>query len=241
MALGLSFGLAACQDNKGTTDDKGTTERSPTFAVRGVVRDVDGKPVKNVAVVAKKATATTDQEGRYQVMLPEGEAVLRFVRSGYVETIKKVTVSKDYPSMLHVNLLGAAKAQKLYAAEGGTIEGTRNVNGTVSVEIPESAFVDAKGQLVTDEVSVRLTNIDPTTDPVREAAPGSFIGVGVDGDSSAVQIESGGMLSLDVRDASGEKVQVAKDAVLKVKFPVNEGLKSPPATMPLWSFDETAG
>ena len=233
MALGVSIALVACNN-----DSKGTPETAPTYAVRGIVRDLNGAPLKNAAVVAKKATATTDAEGRYQLKLPEGDAVVRFAKAGYVDTLKKVSVSKDYPTMLHVNLLGAAKAQKLDASTGGLITGTGNANGTVSVEIPQSAFVDAKGQRVTDEVSVRLTNIDVSTDPVREAAPGSFIG---DDKGNTVQIESGGMLALEVRDTSGQKVQVADNAKLTVKFPVNEGLQNPPETMSLWSFDEQAG
>ncbi|MCL2012277.1 MAG: carboxypeptidase-like regulatory domain-containing protein [Cystobacterineae bacterium] len=233
-AIGLSMALIALP----ACDKKEGVERSPTYPVRGMVLSIDGQPLGNVAVVAKKATATTDHQGRYQLKLPEGEAVLRFSKADHVDTIKKLTISREHPTMLHTKLLSANKAQKLSAEDGGLILGSSNKNGTVSAEFPTSAFVDAQGRKVSGEVSVRLTNIDASTEEVRQAAPGSFIG---DNRGNMVQLESGGMLAIEVRDASGEKVQVAEGVKLKVKFPVAEGLSNPPDTMPLWSFDEVAG
>lgn len=223
------------------------TEKSSAYTVRGVVWDVDGKPLKNVAVVANKATATSDEEGRYQIRLPEGEAVLKFSSSNHVGTLKKVTVSKEHATMLHVKLLKAAPMQPVNADNEGTIRGSSNKYGTqLLAQFPARAFVDANGDEVSGNVFARLTNIDPTDDDVRESTPGSFLAA--DEEGKVVQLESGGMLAIDVRDASGEKLQLAEDAKLKVWFPVAEGLveaaeklgENPP-DMQLWSFDEVAG
>jgi len=265
-AMGLSMvfmTLSACScgddsDNininvkdKENSGDPDSTELSSGFSVRGVVQDTQGNPLGNVAVMAKNATATTDAQGRYQLRLfdgEEGEHVIRFSRSGYVHTIKKVPVFKDHATMFHVKLLAAERPKKLVAEDGGEIEGTiQNKKGNVvKAKFPKNALVNAKGDEVTGEVSVRLTNIDPSMGEADEAAPGSFIGFlprSVSGEAAdlVAQIESGGMLEVDVRNASGEKLQLKTGEKLEVWFPVPNDLQAPPDKMHLWSFDEEKG
>jgi hypothetical protein len=243
--------ISAC-DNENENNDEPFVDDSSApgveepggLTVRGEVWSVAGQPLANVAVVAKTttgtATVTSDAQGRYQLRLPEGDVVIRFAKADYVGTIKRVTVSSDYATMLHVKLLKADRTHRFQADEGGTFFGTdNNGNGVVSVTIPEDAFIDANGELASGELSVQLTNIDPSDDNVNEAAPG-FIAINEEG--IPVQLESGGMLEIDVRSSLGEKLQLGGGKTLTVKFPVAKKLSDlypdDDLSMPLWSFNE---
>ncbi len=202
-------------------------------AVRGRVTNHSGQPISNVAVVSAGAVASTDSSGRYQLKVPAGQAVVRFSKSGFVETVKRVAVSDGAPTMLHLNLLTAAAPVTL-GVSGGEVRGS---DGAV-MNVPANAFVGRGGAAVDESVKVRLTNVDPTTVAVRAAASGSFM---ADSAGQQVQLESTGMMSIDVRDQTGQKLQVGNGAQLTLRMPVADGVVAPDPTMPLWSFDDTAG
>lgn len=224
----LSLVLVTC-----TSQTASPTTTAKLSAVRGVVTSTTGAPLAGVAVVSARSVATTDATGHYQLKVTPGDAVVRFRLEGYVESIKKVAVAEASPTQLHVGLLPAAPAVTVPAG-GGQVSGS----GGATVSIPSNAFVSPQGQPISDDVKVRLTNIDPTTVPVRNAASGGFT---ANTGAGLAQLESFGLISIDVRDPLGRKLQVASGSQLEVVMPVAQGATSRDSSMPLWSFNEASG
>ena len=246
VAAAMLVALMACSENGedeaggggNNKPDEKPAEQSAGYLVRGVVQDTQGTPLAGVAVVSKHGTTSTNDEGRYQLKLPEGSAVLKFSSSKHVSTIKEVPVSKEHATMLHVKLLKAAPAMQIPADEDGEIRGDSNSKSRVIAKYTKNSFVKGNKEVASGKLVARLTNIDASSEAGQEAAPGAFIGN--DG-GNRVPLESGGMLQIDVRDASGEKLKLKAGEKLSVQFPVPEGMKEPPPTMPLWSFNEETG
>jgi hypothetical protein len=82
--------------------------------------------------------------------------------------------------------------------------------------------------------------IDPTSSDIAQTVPGSF--QGTDANNNRVLLKSFGMLAVELEGSGGEKLQIANGKSAKVRFNIPSTLRSSaPATIPLWSVDETTG
>lgn len=203
--------------------------------VRGRVTAAGGAPLSGVTVKAGSASATTDAQGVYSLKLAAGgSSVLHFVKPGFMDGIERLDVGATYSTQLDAILLQAPAPQPLDAAVGGTIETTRGSK----VVVPANALVTASGAPVTGTVQVSLTPIDPSNNDEVRAAPGDFNALQ---QGAPTMLESFGMVDITIRDEAGEKLQVATGQNLELRIPAPASVANPPATMPLWSFDETTG
>lgn len=229
-ALGL--GLGACgDDDKGS--GKGNAARST--GVFGQVTDLQGNPVSGARVRVGSASGTTNGEGRFEVKASVGEVVVRAEAEGHLPGIKRAAVAEGSPTALHLKLIPTAAAQPLDTTAGGEVVGTASARVTV----PAAALVNASGAAVSGPAQVYLTPIDPSVAAQLEAAPGDFSAVRA-GSGERVNLESFGMLDVTIRQGD-EKLQVAPGQRLEIAIPAPANSENPPASMPLWSFDEATG
>jgi hypothetical protein len=82
--------------------------------------------------------------------------------------------------------------------------------------------------------------IDPTSADISQIVPGSF--QGTDANNYRVILQSFGMLAVELEGNSGEQLQIATGKTAKLRFTIPSSLRTTaPATIPLWSVDETTG
>lgn len=225
-------------DDAGADDDTGDDDVpvDPTApgesAVFGHVQDGAGTPLAGVTVRVGSSTTTTDANGDYAVASATGSVQALFEADGFIPSQRQVQVLEGRPSAAHAVLVAEAPAVEMDAEMGGMVSGDRGA----LVVVPPAALVDEDGQPVTGPVDVHLTPIDPSLPEEIGAVSGAFLAVGEDGDTL---LESLGMVDITIRQG-GQKLQVADGEVLQLAIPVPEG-SDPPATIPLWSFDEALG
>lgn len=108
------------------------------------------------------------------------------------------------------------------------------------VSLPAEALVlyDTPGQAVQGQVSVTITPIAPSFDPM--AMPGGSYVARVPGNDATTQlIESFGAITVDLSQ-SGKRLQLAPGKTATIRIPLDTRSSERPATIPLYYWDETA-
>jgi len=222
--------LYACSSDDASS---APTQEASGPALRGQVTSAAGGPVSGVTVTAGGQTATTDAQGRYTVNAAAGEVVVRFTKAGFVDGLERMTIGARVATQLDAVLLPTAAPVAIDAAAGGEVTTARGAK----VLVPANALVDKNGVPVTGNVDVYLTPIDPSKEAEVRAAPGDFVATQT---GNNTMLESYGMVDITIRKGE-DKLQVAADKEIELRIPAPEGSANPPATMPLWSFDEAKG
>ena len=228
----LAMSLTGCSDDGG--DNGGGGEDTLTTGLFGTVEAASG-PLANVTVEVNGATATTDSSGEFAIETGTGEAAVTFSADGYLPTVRKVTIADGSPTAAHVMLRARAAAQAVDSDTGGMVTGARDA----AVMIEPGTLSGPGGASVTGMVDVYLTPVDPSMEDEVQALTGSFEGRGSDGLSL---LESFGMVDITIMQGEDE-LQVAPGETLEIRIPAPAGTPAAelPATMPLWSLDESTG
>lgn len=104
------------------------------------------------------------------------------------------------------------------------------------VTIPAGALVDAGGQAATGPVRVALATLDPS----RRALPGDY--QAIDRRGERTEMLSFGAVSVDLRDAAGNRLDLKPGASAEVRVPVPQRQRAAAAqSIPMWSYDEASG
>ncbi len=230
--LGAFVVLSAACSSSSDTATGGVPADQAVTALRGTLKGTSGQALSGVTVTAGGVSATSNAQGRFELLAPAGNAVVRFVKAGYVDGFRSVSLIKGRPTQLDVALLALAPPVPIDAVAGGTVNGSRSAG----VIIPANAFVDASGKAVTGMVDVYLTPLDPGVPAERDAAPG-FV---AESAGTASMLESFGMADITVKQGE-TKLSVGSGKELELRIPAPAALAQPEPTIPLWSFDENKG
>lgn len=244
--LVLCFGvfLAACQkdfsvDNGGIDPDL-PPAANITATVSGRVTNELGAPVKGAMVTAGTNTAITDVNGMFKISnagLVDRAAFVKVEKSGYFlgsRTFRATEGSKNY---VEIQLLPKTIIGAVNASAGGSLTLS---NGSVITLPANGVVVKSTNAAYNGVVKVAMTWIDPTSTSLQQIMPGDLRGV--DASGSERGMISYGMLGVELEGTSGEKLQIASGKKAQLKFPLPSSIQaSAPATIALWSFDETTG
>ncbi|WP_377559013.1 carboxypeptidase regulatory-like domain-containing protein [Ornithinibacillus salinisoli] len=130
--------------------------------VSGVVTDDEGNPLEGVTVQAVDTgvTATTSEDGTYELLHDEGSYAVSFTKSGFASYEDTVEFTKGQPVEQNV---------EMSVSNSGTISGqiTNRVTGQ-QVPYVEIDLYDQEGNLVAEEVSTtsgayEITGLDEAT------------------------------------------------------------------------------
>jgi len=239
--------LSGCEkedEDGGTTDPDTETVQvnMKQAAIAGSVRDTDGRALAGVTVTTGTATTTTDANGQFtltEVGTVGNRAVLRFEKSGYFG----LTRSGVQAGEMTVEAVLKAKGNSdisLRETFSATAAKTLEVAG-MKVDIPASAIVKADGTAYTGQVNADMLYLDPNNEELAGMMPGGDL-AGVREDDSEAQLISYGMTEVTLTDTSGNPLQLKAGAESELTFPIPAGMEdNPPATIPLWYFDEDRG
>lgn len=188
------------------------------------------------ATIAGRPAATSAANGTFQLAgVPAGERiVLRVSAPGYAETLRVVAVRQGAVTLERVFLqaVGASVSIDPTAAVEVAPAGT-----TMRMTAPANAFVRAdNGAAPTGNLTVELTSIEPARDPNQ--MPGDFTSAA---GSGARAIESFGALGVTVRDAGGNRYNLATGAAATLRIPLSTRAADAPATIALYYLDEATG
>jgi hypothetical protein len=224
--------LVACGGGGGDDPPDGPPT---TGSVSGLVVSAStGAPLAGATVTSGTASATTGADGRYTLNgVAPGAAVISFAATGHARNFANATVVVGATAAAGARLSPIGTSQTYAASAGATI----SMAGTpAQVTLPAAGIVDRNGAAFGGTVTVQLTPINPALDPGN--MPGDMT-TSVGG--AVVPIESFGALTVTLQDGSGNRLNLGSGATATIRIPLATRSPNPPATIPLFYFNETTG
>ena len=228
--------IAGCSGG-GSSGGGTTTVAAPTGTVSGQVASAaNNTPVAGATVSTTAGTTTSAADGSFTVTAGAGERTIIHVEAtGFAEAFPVARVTAGQSTTLGVRLLPTGVTVPVTIATGGIVT---VLNSTAQVNIPADGLVPKNGGATAGTVTVSLTPINPAVD--TNLMPGDFTGVSAGG-GSPVPIESFGALLIDIQDSAGTRYTLAPNKTSTIRIPLGALSANPPATIPLWFFDEVTG
>ncbi|MFT3908648.1 MAG: carboxypeptidase-like regulatory domain-containing protein [Ferruginibacter sp.] len=246
---GISY---SCKKNNDVTDNPIVTPPPTTgpynitlpgstvvLSVVGKVIDENNNPVSGATITGGGASTTTNANGVFRInngSFNGSFATVKIEKSNYF-TLVKTLISKSGNTQYIVGKISPRTLAGTIAATGGSLQFG---SGSVTIDFPANAFVDASNNAVTGPVSVYATYIDPTSADAKDRMPGNLSAI--EAPSTEYLLQSFGMMGVELKDANGQTVKLAsgKTASLTANIPASLSA-SAPATIPLWYFDDANG
>ncbi|MBQ3538782.1 MAG: hypothetical protein IJA46_03030 [Bacteroidaceae bacterium] len=209
--------------------------------VEGTVKDTSGNPLEAVTITSGDITTNTDKNGNFsmnKIADASGRFVLKFTKNGYFT----ITRSGVFNENLSISVVMQPKGDSntLSTTFSSTADETLEAEG-MQVDIPASSLVTPDGKEYTGTVQADMLYLSPDNDNFTEMMPGGDLAA-VRSDESDAMLISYGMVEVSLTDSDGNPLQLKEGEQSQMTFPIPESMKSnPPATIPLWYFDENAG
>jgi hypothetical protein len=226
--------------NNGGTGNNLSEPNPVTATVTGLIVNENDLPLAGASVKSGTNSATTDSRGYFtfkNIGLDKFTAMVNVNMNGYFTAYRNFSARADGVHFVKIKLIRKTLTATVTAAAGGSIN---LANGSQVILQPASVIVKATGQPYTGTVNVYSAYIDPTAADISATVPGSF--TGIDAANQRTILQSFGMLAVDLQGSAGEALQIAANKTAKLKFTIPASLTSnAPATIPLWSINETTG
>lgn len=212
------------------------------IALSGIVYDTNGNPLSGVSVTTGSLSATTAADGTFsftQAAVADGRALVTFKKSGYFS----LTRSGDKQTEMSMSVVLRSKGNTNNSSQTSfdASEARQLTAGGMKADIPAASVVDANGEAYSGSVTADMLYLSPSDADFNDAMPGGDLAA-VRTDESTAQLLSYGMTEVSLTDASGNPLQLKEGAEAELTFPIPDDMKAnPPATIPLWYFDEAKG
>src|SRR6187401_90626 len=208
--------------------------------VTGKVIDNNNNAVAGATVKAGSNTTTTDSRGLFRfnnIQLDKYSAVITVEKTGFFKGYRVFSASANNTNFVQLKLVPKTLIGSIDAAAGGSV----SLPDNSKITLPASGVVvRSNSQSYTGSVKVYAAAIDPASADISQIVPGSV--QGTDANNYRVVLTSFGMLAVELEGSNGEQLQIATGKTAKIRFTIPSSLRSTaPATIPLWSVDETTG
>lgn len=211
-------------------------------AVEGTVTDVEGSPIGGVAISSGESQATTNDMGLFtfeRIASANGRFVFTFRKDGYF-SITRSGVFKDNLSLQVVMQSTTHAANVTSTSFSASQESTLKADG-MQVSIPASSIVTGSGEDYNGTVKADMLYLSPDNENFTTMMPGSDMAA-IRTDRSDATLVSYGMVEVSLTDGSGNALQLKDGSKSEMTFSIPDSMKdNPPATIPLWYFNEEAG
>ncbi len=207
-------------------------------SVLGIVTDELGAPVSNANVWLENNTLQTNELGLFlfsDVEMSE-DAYVRIEKPGFFNGSRRFYPTAGNTAQVRVQLVNAASIGNFQSGSGGLI----TLNGGTTMSFPSNAIARQSGEAYTGNVQVSATPLYTGDPELFEKMPGDLVGRNEDGQLRA--LGSFGMIGVELRDDSGDLLQVAQGKEVTIEFAIaDHQLATAPSSIPLWYFDDASG
>jgi hypothetical protein len=224
-----------------TNPVKSDLTETVTTSVNGFVTDQNDSAIAGATVTAGTSVTTTDKYGYFSITNASLSKIAGFIKvdyAGYFTAYKTFVCNAGGKTFTRLKLIPKTNVGIIDNSTGGSVTTT---DGGIVTLPANSAVVASNGSAYTGHVHVAAHWIDPTNEEVvRLNMPGDLRGV--DTTNNIKCLESYGMLAVELTGDGGQLLQIATGQHATLSFPIPSTLLShAPASIPLWSFDETNG
>jgi uncharacterized protein (TIGR02145 family) len=204
--------------------------------LQGVILDEDGQPVSDATVTSYGKSTTTDATGFFtfgEIPLNEKYAVVKATKTGFMTGIRTFTPRSGAFHRIEIQLMSKGVPQTIPSATGGVLEFE---SGMVKLNFPANAIATKKGVNYTGDVKVYARYIDASASNIAGVMPGML--AGLTNDNAMTSLISHGMVSVEMEDGNGNKLELASGSKVQVTLPAEA---SSAAEIPVWHFNENYG
>ncbi|HEX6426412.1 MAG TPA: carboxypeptidase-like regulatory domain-containing protein [Niastella sp.] len=238
--LALIITIGCQKSNNDGPDDTNKPIEYVTASVSGRVLDNNNQPVSGAVVKAGAASTTSDINGNFKianVSLDKNAGFVKVEKDGFFQGSRTIIVNAGVDNYISVQLIKRTVSGTVSGNTGGNI----TVQGGGNIVFTGNSFINTAGNSAyTGTVSVSTFFLNPTASNFDEIMPGTLRGITASNEETGLQ--SFGMMAVELTGAGGEKLQLASGKTATLTFPIPaELLASAPATIPLWSFNDTTG
>lgn len=211
-----------------------------TANISGRIIDENQLPVSGATVKAGTISVTTNASGTFtisNISVDKHAGMVTVEKEGYFKGIKTIVVTPNKDNTVSLQLIKKIAAGNFSGSSGGTV----TIPSGGGIVFPASGIVtEGTTTPYTGTVSVSAFFINPEAPNFSEITPGALRGITTTNQERGLQ--SFGMLAVELNGANGEKLQLATGKTASLTFPIPASLQAQaPATIPLWSLDETTG
>lgn len=215
------------------SDNFGSTTVARFF---GTVVNENNEAVEGVSISVGGMNALTDENGVFIIQdasVYEKFAYIKATKIGYING-SRALVPTSGVNQVKIMLLAEDVIATINSGEASEVS---LPNGTqVSFE---GDFIKTNGSGYSGAVSVIMKHLDPADENVGNMMPGMLYAEDANGNEKV--LETFGMLAVELKGASGEKLQLAEGTTAQIELPVSNIATNAPQTIPLWHFDEVNG
>ncbi len=235
----------SCQ--KDLSNDDGTNPGQPAdlttkvnSSVSGFVTDENNVAVLGANVSVGGFNTTTDKYGFFEVrnvQVVKNAAMVTVNQPGYFKGIKTYIATENKAAFFRIKLIPKTNVGTINGVSGGNV----TLSNGLIIALPANGVITVgSGGAYTGTVNVAAHWLNPVAADLNETMPGDLRGIATDG--TLKSLTTYGMAAVELTGASGELLQIAtgKKATLTLTIPPSI-MGTAPATIPLWSFDETNG
>lgn len=235
--LALVAFLGSCKDDESDSITPDFTTNI-TASVGGIILDENGDGVSRATVSLGTTEVVTNPFGVFLfngVQMDADRAYLKVNKAGYFLGSRTIKPNTAAVSNVRIKLLRKTSAGSFTSSAGGTITST---DGVELVFTPNSIIVEGGGAY-SGTVDVAIQFLDPNAADMFDIMPGDLKGIDLDGQEMGLQTL--GMAAIELSGSGGQKLNLASGSTASLTMPLSSTLSNPPATIPLWCFDEEQG
>ncbi len=238
--LVVSAVFISCKKDEDGQENGNTSTTEITVSIFGSVRDGNGVALSGVTLKAGTSTITSDANGLFileNVKVPKGRYYVSAEKSGYFDSGRGGLAKEGEYYSVNIVMLSRGTAANLNASTGGVVTTANNS----SLTFPTGAIVNSSGQAYTGNVKVYSQYLMPGTASFEDRIPGGDLAC-QNANGELCQLESYGMIGVELEDNSGNPLNIATGKTVSVRFPIaTSQLATAPASIPLLSFDTDKG
>ncbi|WP_044403431.1 hypothetical protein [Lacinutrix sp. Hel_I_90] len=202
----------------------------------GTVVNEDNDPIAGVTITIGSAFAITDSNGVFSITgatVYEKFAYIKAQKSGFIDG-SRALVPTNGINKVKIMLLDSAPTAVITSGQAETVA----LPGGTEVDLP-AAFETEFGFVYQGDVSVTVKLLSPDDEKMSLQMPGALLAENTDGDLRI--LETLGMIAVLLKGENGEKLNIASGSTATIRIPVASSITNPPATIPLWFFNEEFG
>ena len=239
--LGALFVLNGCQRENSILEQTMPVldpQVSVFSGLVGQISDEYGLPIENASVILGEYQTSSNELGVFEftdILIPENGAYVKVEKDGFFRGSRSFSTKLKTTPYVKIELLDQTVFDIAETSQGGVIE-----IENAEIELPAGEYRLKDGSKYSGEIIVYARYLDPTIAASHRQMPGSLTGIDVDGEERG--LGSYGMLGVELRNLSGEYLDLPEGTQAEIKIHVPNILQeSAPGIIPLWHFDETIG
>jgi internalin A len=204
--------------------------------LNGYVYNEQLQPLASATIECGGKISITDSKGYFffkeKLTVNKDYAVIKVTRQGYLTGFRTFTPNIQKPSY-HI--------QKIMLLSVGTPQVVSSSGGSVTIDnvtltFPANSVVKPGGLPYSGNINITARYINPNSPTFPLQIPGILSGLN---DANLINaLQSFGMAQVELKDAAGNKLEIAKGFTVKIELPASA---DGPNIIPLWHFNEKYG